>query len=26
VPTIEKLEELLEAIAPGQTIVWHIAA
>jgi len=26
VPTIEKLEELLAAIAPDQTIVWHIAA
>jgi len=26
VPTIEKLEQLLKAIAPDQTIVWHIAA
>ena len=26
VPTIEKLEELLAAIAPDQTIVWHFAA
>jgi len=25
-PTVEKLEELLRAIAPGQKIVWHIAA
>ena len=25
-PTVEKLEQLLAAIAPGQTIVWHIAA
>jgi hypothetical protein len=26
VPTIEKLEQLLKAIAPDQTIVWHVAA
>jgi predicted transcriptional regulator len=26
VPTVEKLEELLAAIAPGQRIVWRIAA
>ena len=25
-PTVEKLEELLQAIAPGQKIVWHVAA
>jgi ribosome-binding protein aMBF1 (putative translation factor) len=25
-PTVEKLEQLLKAIAPDQTIVWHIAA
>ncbi len=25
-PTVEKLEELLRAIAPGQKMVWHIAA
>jgi predicted transcriptional regulator len=25
-PTVEKLEQLLKAIAPGQTIVWHLAA
>ena len=25
-PTVEKLEELLKAIAPNQKIVWHIAA
>jgi hypothetical protein len=25
-PTVEKLEELLRAIAPDQRIVWHIAA
>lgn len=25
-PTVVKLEQLLEAIAPGQKIVWHIAA
>jgi DNA-binding XRE family transcriptional regulator len=25
-PTVEKLEQLLQAIAPGQKIVWHIAA
>ena len=25
-PTVEKLEELLQAIAPDQRIVWHIAA
>ena len=25
-PTVEKLEELLRAIAPDQKIVWHIAA
>lgn len=25
-PTVEKLEELLKAIAPDQKIVWHIAA
>ncbi len=25
-PTIEKLEQLLKAIAPDQRIVWHIAA
>jgi hypothetical protein len=25
-PTVEKLEQLLHAIAPGQRIVWHIAA
>jgi len=25
-PTVEKLEELLEAIAPDQRIVWHFAA
>ena len=25
-PTVEKLEELLQAIAPGQRIVWHVAA
>ena len=25
-PTVEKLEELLQAIAPGQKIVWHLAA
>ena len=25
-PTVEKLEELLKAIAPDQRIVWHIAA
>jgi DNA-binding XRE family transcriptional regulator len=25
-PTVEKLEELLAAIAPGQRIVWHLAA
>jgi len=25
-PTVEKLEELLRAIAPGQKIVWHFAA
>ena len=25
-PTVEKLEELLAAIAPDQRIVWHIAA
>lgn len=25
-PTIEKLEQLLKAIAPNQEIVWHIAA
>lgn len=25
-PTVEKLEQLLKAIAPGQKIVWHIAA
>jgi hypothetical protein len=25
-PTVEKLEELLRAITPGQRIVWHIAA
>jgi hypothetical protein len=25
-PTVQKLEELLKAIAPDQTIVWHIAA
>jgi transcriptional regulator with XRE-family HTH domain len=26
VPTVEKLEQLLEAIAPDQKIVWRIAA
>ena len=26
VPTVEKLEQLLKAIAPNQRIVWHIAA
>lgn len=25
-PTVEKLEQLLKAIAPNQRIVWHIAA
>ena len=25
-PTVEKLEQLLKAIAPDQKIVWHIAA
>jgi hypothetical protein len=25
-PTVEKLEQLLKAIAPNQKIVWHIAA
>jgi DNA-binding XRE family transcriptional regulator len=25
-PTVEKLEQLLAAIAPGQRIVWHLAA
>ena len=25
-PTVEKLEQLLKAIAPDQRIVWHIAA
>lgn len=25
-PTVEKLEQLLKAIAPDQTFVWHIAA
>jgi hypothetical protein len=25
-PTVEKLEELLKAIAPDQKIVWHVAA
>ena len=25
-PTVEKLEELLKAIAPNQNIVWHVAA
>ena len=25
-PTVEKLEELLRAIAPDQRIVWHLAA
>jgi Helix-turn-helix domain len=25
-PTVEKLEELLRAIAPDQKIVWHLAA
>ncbi len=25
-PTVEKLEELLKAIAPNQRIVWHVAA
>lgn len=25
-PTVEKLEQLLKAIAPDQTIVWHLAA
>jgi predicted transcriptional regulator len=25
-PSVEKLEELLSAIAPGQRIVWRIAA
>ncbi len=25
-PTVEKLEQLLEAIAPDRKIVWHIAA
>ena len=25
-PTVEKLEQLLKAIAPGQEIVWHFAA
>jgi transcriptional regulator with XRE-family HTH domain len=25
-PTVEKLEQLLSAIAPDQKIVWHIAA
>ncbi len=25
-PTVEQVERLLEAIAPGQRIVWHIAA
>lgn len=25
-PTVEKLEQLLQAIAPDQRIVWHIAA
>jgi hypothetical protein len=25
-PTVEKLEELLKAIAPDQRIVWHLAA
>jgi transcriptional regulator with XRE-family HTH domain len=25
-PTVEKLEQLLEAIAPDQKIVWRIAA
>ena len=25
-PTVEKLEELLKAIAPDQRIVWHVAA
>jgi predicted transcriptional regulator len=25
-PTVEKLEQLLKAIAPDQTIVWHVAA
>lgn len=25
-PTVEKLEQLLKAIAPNQTFVWHIAA
>lgn len=25
-PTVEKLEQLLEAIAPDQKIVWHFAA
>ena len=25
-PTVEKLEQLLKAIAPNQRIVWHVAA
>ena len=25
-PTVEKLEKLLQAIAPGQKIVWHFSA
>ncbi len=25
-PTVEKLEQLLKAIAPNQKIVWHVAA
>jgi Helix-turn-helix. len=25
-PTVEKLERLLEAVAPDRKIVWHIAA
>ena len=26
VPTVEKLEELLRAVAPGREIVWHLAS